>query len=133
MKRYIVVLVILFVIVAWATNSRPEMPKSVRIGDTTYPIQMVAFPCDEKQADGSPSNYGCITYGKGHHIEVLKGLDLREERDTLEHEIQHGIVQEKVGHFPKYRLFSEDEMFEINSSLLLDVLRDNPEVRDYLL
>src|SRR5258708_5329094 len=101
-------------------NGRPKaaMPASVQIGPFSYTVEGKKPRRDE--------HVGSITYRKGE-IRLRPGMPISRTRETLLHEVCHGLIQ-LVGHeFALEEKGDECEAFvKAFAPALLDTMRRNP-------
>lgn len=117
-----------------AQSQRPTPPKNIKIGNLLWTVELV------KHVPGAAEFYGlsgrtCGSRAKeqgfckvNNRIYVEAGLPLNQERITLLHELQHGILgSEKSDRQATYHQF----IYEL-SPKLLEVLQENPDLYIYL-
>ena len=96
-------------------------PSKVVVGATRFAIELTA----------DLEGYGDTTIAKSR-IRVQKGMDVHAERDTVMHEVLHALL-ENVG--LAYEMREDDYEEKVVRRLapaLLDLLRRNPRLVQYL-
>jgi Zn-dependent peptidase ImmA (M78 family) len=91
-----------------------------------YIIRMVdqLFDQDGDSLDGT-------TDTKMGVIDIRKDQSIAEERDTIVHELLHACFDQNIRNYEKKK-FTEEESVRRVTPKLLKVIRDNPELMEYL-
>lgn len=100
----------------------PEVPEKVRLPGKTYTVEVVN-PDTRELVEGYNAGYishqrQCIYLNGAYHPDQI--------RDTLLHEIIHGCEE-------AFGFQAPEEYVHALASILLGVLKDNPEVVEYIL
>jgi hypothetical protein len=105
--------------------ARVKRPRRVRIGGEEFAIRFRKFTDADKAV-------GLCIY-KESRLEIATGQTPFNERDTVLHEIMHGILV-KQGHTGKCFANSTEERY-VNplASGVIGVLQDNPELARWLI
>jgi len=117
-----------------SSTHRPLPPHHIKIGEVVYTVETVEeVPGAAEIAEFSGKTCDGHGFQEGwceatDRIYLRAGLPLEQERTTLLHEIQHGIL----GTGGSDRKASYHEFIYQLSPKLLQVLRDNPDLYAYL-
>ena len=117
-----------------SSSQRPRPPHHIKIGEVVYTVEIVQeVPGAGENAtfSGRTCDRHALMEGwcdEKDRIYLLSGLSLEQERTSLLHEIQHGIL----GTDKSARRATYHEFIYQLSPRLLQVLRDNPDLYAYL-
>lgn len=101
--------------------TRPVPPKTIRVGPFPFTVE---FRHDHTNAGELDSN--------GQRIHVAHGMALQQEQDTVLHEVLHACAY-LVGLSARWATEHEEEFIRCVTGPLLDVLKRNPKLTEYLL
>lgn len=106
------------------------MPKRIHIGSLTYRVTT-----DKASVDAACREEGTDLYGRTHHGRLTIALDPTttdpKQREVLLHEALHCLT-EKAGITAELGAQQEEKLVDRIAPLLLDLLRTNPALVDYL-
>lgn len=118
-------MLVVIVFVGSALAQRPKPPQTVKIGMHVWTLseeKSAVFSCGKEEGDIGCSDGGMLTIRYG------KGLPLSRERDVIWHEIKHAIMYRSITNVQ----MSDEGCVEMGAEGEIEVLRDNPALRNYL-
>ncbi len=103
-----------------------ELPKVLQIGPLAYQIKTDKATINQATVDGSTTFWAHIRYGQAD-ILIDADQELEHQRMTLLHEVLHGCF-----HVTMLDKKWEETAVRLLTGPLLDTLRRNPELVDFL-
>lgn len=104
------------------------MPETVTVGPFEYEVVCDIERWNEEQQDAGVMG---LTLSQKLRIMIKPGLIAAQSADTLWHEVKHAIVD--LFDHSDHDAYDQEEWITKMTSLELMVLRENPDLVDYLL
>jgi hypothetical protein len=102
-----------------------RLPPEVTDGKRTFHVEMARFY--------SMKHFNAITNWDSRTILLADNLSIDDERETFYHELSHVAARLKESIYDGCKRRNEDQAIELISPGMVELLRKNPAVLDYLL
>jgi hypothetical protein len=102
-----------------------RLPPEVTDGKKTFHVEMARFY--------SMKHFNAITNWESRTILLADNLSIDDERETFYHELSHVAARLKESIYDGCKRRNEDQAIELISPGMVELLRKNPAVLDYLL
>jgi hypothetical protein len=116
-------LLTLFALIAGATTDTDEAPPdALKIGDTTFKVELAGFP----------DSFSGMTYFEKKVIQIDPSSISTLRQKVYLHELMHVAWHDGKLPYDSKQTYTEDEAIESLVPGLLQILQENPEVVQYL-